>query len=57
MNTIKSQFSGDDFKSICEGLIKDDELAMHQLMDSLGSITWEYSQNEDGDTTLIMKDT
>ena len=42
------KFSGEDFKLLRKSLIKQDRLAMNQLVDSLNDIAWEYSRNEDG---------
>ena len=41
-------FSGEDFKFLRESLIKQDRLAMNQLVDSLNDIAWEYSRYEEG---------
>ena len=42
------KFSGRDFKFLKKSLIKQDRLAMNQLVDSLNNIAWEYSRNEEG---------
>ena len=36
------RFSGEDFKLLRKSLIKQDRLAMNQLVDSLNDIAWEY---------------
>ena len=40
--------SGDDFKSLRKSLIKQDKLAIHQLIVSLSDISYEHSINEEG---------
>ena len=42
------KFTGRDFKILRKSLIKQDRLAMNQLVDSLNDIAWEYSRNEEG---------